>query len=86
MEPEAKRYESRYPNGNLCYEEFFLYSKKEDRRHGVSKCWYDNGQLCNEMNYVMGELNGECKGWNLDGTLRFSKVYKEGLEVSKEKI
>ncbi len=45
---------------------------------GVSKQWYDNGQLRVEANYKDGKLDGVYKEWYDNGQLRVEANYKDG--------
>jgi antitoxin component YwqK of YwqJK toxin-antitoxin module len=43
-----------HSNGRLEYEENYKYGTKD----GLSKCWYDNGNLQMTGNYENGQKNG----------------------------
>jgi hypothetical protein len=42
---------------------------EEDRYQGEYKSWWSNNKLRDHLLYVDDKLHGECKWWNVDGTL-----------------
>jgi uncharacterized protein len=57
----------------------FLYYKKNGKIEGVSKSYYENGNLREETNYKNGLEDGKSRGfWESDGLLCWEKNYRLG--------
>lgn len=69
---------SYYQNGNQQNE----IEWHQDMQHGVTKEWFENGQLNFVGNYVNHKSDGEWKFYNRDnGTYIFSIFFKEGIKT-----
>ena len=56
-------------------------SKSEgEKRHGLSRTWYDNGQLWRETSYKDGKKHGVERRWHDNGQLWEKTTYKDGVE------
>jgi antitoxin component YwqK of YwqJK toxin-antitoxin module len=47
--------------------------------HGISKAWYENGQLWMEHNYINGKAQGIQKAWFINGQI----AYEQDWNLSK---
>src|SRR2546430_8682437 len=58
---------------SLCENEdtVLLISFYDGKESGISKQWYENGQLKETRNYEGGKKTGEHKGWWPNGELKF---------------
>jgi antitoxin component YwqK of YwqJK toxin-antitoxin module len=54
-------------------------------RHGKTQEYYPNGQLKLKVSYQNDKPEGVAEGYYEDGSLAFSKFYKEGLFVGEQK-
>jgi hypothetical protein len=78
-EPTVK--ELFHPNGELAERTNYQPKSEGGRRHGLSRLWYENGQLRRENTYKDGERRGLSRGWVEDGELVFEDCYSNGEEV-----
>ena len=46
---------------------------------------YSNGMQRGEWNYQNDILHGISKEWNLDGKIKFTKIYDNGTLISEER-
>jgi len=44
-------------------------------QNGISKVYYENGQIKEECNYVDGHINGICRTYFKDGSINFEGNY-----------
>lgn len=49
------------------------------KKHGLYRCWYSNGQLEYETNYVQGRKHGFSRGWYLDGKKQSEWYYNDNV-------
>lgn len=63
-----------WSNGN----QKFIYHFSDGLQKGVSKEWFESGQLLREMHYANGQEEGSQKMWNEDGSIRANYVVKNG--------
>lgn len=63
------------PNGNKVSEGFF---NKDGMRNGLTKYFYENGQLSSEQTYLEGDLHGVKKSYYINGTLSEEINYTNG--------
>jgi len=68
--------ETYYNNGKGELKEKF--TKKNGKKEGLYKTYYENGQLQSKYNFKNGKLDKLCKYWNDKGQLISEKNYKEG--------
>ena len=68
--------ETYYNNGKGELKEKF--TKKNGKKEGLYKTYYENGQLQSKYNFKNGKLDKSCKYWNDKGQLMSEKNYKEG--------
>ena len=54
-------------------------------RHGKTIEYHENGQLKLKINYKDNKPDGLAEGWHEDGTIAFSKYYKQGDFVGEQK-
>ena len=52
-----------------------------EKKHGICKEWYENGQLCKETPYVNGEIHGSCKEWHKNGQLKLENIYINNIKI-----
>ena len=64
----------------LWYEDNY----KSGRLDGISKVWYENGNLKTELSYKAGEQNGYTKWWHPNGQLRVVEFYKDDRRVEED--
>lgn len=69
-------------NGQILSEKEFLEKKGRLTAHGISKNWYDNGQLFYSQVYRKGERHGELLAYWEDGTPRRNDFFKKGKLIS----
>lgn len=50
----------------------------DEKKHGLSECWYDGGILKAKCNFSSGLLHGKCQQWYVDGVLYVDAEYSEG--------
>lgn len=67
-----------WKNGILKSERNFLSKNGKLIPHGISKFWYENGQLYYSQNYKKGERHGELLAFWEDGTPRRQDYFKNG--------
>lgn len=65
------------PRGQLETEFTYL----NDRRHGMCREWFLNGQLWGEYNYMNGLFHGLIRVWHPNGKLKYEMWYLNGKEV-----
>ena len=70
-----------HDNGQI--EILYYYSK--GKLHGNQKKWYSNGTQRGEWNYHNDILHGISKEWDLDGKIKFTKIYDQGTLISIDK-
>ena len=51
---------------------------------GKITTWYENGTKRNEMNFINGVQNGECKYWDEKGRIDLTELYKNGRCIKRE--
>ena len=73
-----------YENGQLCSECTY----ENGMAMGWYKTFYESGQLhmevkCEGHEYAWRGMQGLCKTYNEDGTLKEEKTYKDGEEITK---
>lgn len=54
---------------------------KDGKKEGLSRNWYENGQLYNERNYKDGERDGLETDWYDSGILQSKQKFKDGRRV-----
>ena len=69
----------RYHHGKLWVHCYY----KDDKYHGIYKCYYDNGSLYNICNYINGKAHGEVKYYNEDGSYDYSYYYNNGKNITE---
>jgi antitoxin component YwqK of YwqJK toxin-antitoxin module len=52
------------------------------KQEGISRSWYDNGQLRSECNYIDDKKNGYSKEWHENGQIKRDEFYCDGVLVS----
>jgi len=69
-----------HPSGEL--KERTNYQSKSDggKKHGLSRQWWDNGQLMSETSYKDGKDHGLSRDWYPNGQLWMEYTYKDGKE------
>ena len=55
--------------------------EKNNKRNGVAKKYYSNGQLEKEATYKNDVLDGPAKIYNKNGQLESEAIYKNGQQV-----
>lgn len=65
---------TRYPNGSLRREEFFL----NGERTATTKWWYADGLLGLEENYIKNKRHGLSRYWHNNGQLSGEVYYIDG--------
>lgn len=65
-------------NGQIKSERNFLEKNEKLTADGMSKFWYENGQLYYSQNYRKGERHGELLAYWADGSPRRHDIYKNG--------
>ncbi|NJW51303.1 energy transducer TonB [Salinimicrobium oceani] len=65
-------------NGQIKSERSFVEKDKDLIRNGISKYWYDNGQLFYQETYRKGERHGELIGYWEDGSKRRHDIFSKG--------
>jgi MORN repeat variant len=45
---------------------------------GAAERWYDNGQMCEQLNYVNGKMHGKCTWWYITGQMSEQSNYVNG--------
>ena len=75
-----------HPNGEL--KERTNYQSKDDggKKHGLSRQWWDNGQLMSETSYKDGEDHGLSRDWYPNGQLWMEYTYKDGKEHGLSRV
>ncbi len=73
-------YREWYSNGQLYIE---INYNDRGTRSGPCKKWYPNGQLFTEKNYSRGMLDGLCRMFNENGSIRREKYFCSGVVVVK---
>ena len=53
---------------------------KKGKQNGLSRTWYDNGQLFREVNYKDGKADGLRRGWYDNGQLEHETNFKDNKE------
>lgn len=69
-----------YDNGKME----ILYYYSTGKLHGNQKKWYSNGIKRGEWNYQNDNLHGISKEWKIDGKIKFTKIYDNGILISEE--
>jgi antitoxin component YwqK of YwqJK toxin-antitoxin module len=54
----------------------------EGKRHGPSVWWYPNGKKMREAHFAHGDMDGEYREWNPDGTQTVKEAYQEGRKLA----
>jgi antitoxin component YwqK of YwqJK toxin-antitoxin module len=49
-----------------------------DLTDGAAECWYDNGQMCEQLNFINGRLHGQRTWWYDNGQLLEQSNYVNG--------
>ena len=62
-----------------------LYYYSNGKLHGNQKKWYSNGMQRGEWNYHNDILDGVSKEWDLNGKIKFTKIYDKGILISEDK-
>lgn len=57
--------------GKLYVESTF----REGKADGVSKSWYENGQIKEDQTIRNGKQDGFCRGWYSNGQLKYERTY-----------
>jgi len=70
-----------FQNGNKCSSG----TSFEERRVKKFTSWYENGQIKEESNWMLGTLEGDFRTWNENGDLIEETIYVDGKENWKKK-
>ena len=70
-----------YENGKSKIQGYLKDGKKE----GLQQSWYENDQLCCEVNYLKGEKNGVVRSWWKNGNLNSERMFKNGTKIGLER-
>ena len=62
------------------YEHYFR--DEHGKKQGEYKNYYHNNQLCDHFFYKDNKKHGECKVYNLDGSLDYIKYYSNGNDIT----
>jgi len=54
----------------------------DGKEHGISKTWYENGQLKSEITYKFGKYDGNLTLWKNNGQLELKAEYKNGQLIN----
>ena len=65
---------SYWENGKL----FRIYSRKDNKEHGIQKAWHDNGQLQYIHLYKEDVVDGEWHGWWKNGKAEYNIKHVNG--------
>ena len=60
---------------NILKSEVFINNGKKE---GIYNSYHENGQLCEEVNYIDGKINGIYKSYYLNGQLKEEVNYIDG--------
>ncbi len=71
-----------YPDGSLEFEGEFI----DDNPNGKHVWYWPNGNIKDEVNYMMGMKDGEARKYNADGTLLLVITYQNGVEEKYDGI
>lgn len=67
--------ERRYDNGQLAIQATY---SKDNKRDGLTKEWYENGNLKSKTSYVDGLIDGDMKEWYDNEELKAKAAIKLG--------
>ena len=62
----------------------FVELYRNNKKHGKSLYWHNNGNQKGELNYKDGKLYGTQKEWRSNGKLHFISTYKDGKKNGLE--
>ena len=63
-------------NGIQLNEEYF---QNNGKKEGIYRCYYSNGQIYNECNYIDGKISGILKFFNDAGKVTEEQIYTDGV-------
>ena len=66
-----------YPNGNIKISGMLV----GDKRVGIWRAFYENGNRQSETEYINGQRNGKSTVWYSDGKIRYQGYYKADNKV-----
>ena len=63
---------------NEDYTSLFLVNNSVQPFTGKSKCYYSNGELSDEVNFIDGKMQGKWIYWHENGRIRSEENYRDG--------
>lgn len=73
--------EKSYFFGNLVAQRTY---NKEEKLHGVTKIYYNNGKMKSQWQFVDGQRNGKAIHYTPDGNVKYRDEYVQGEKVSRK--
>ena len=60
------------------------YNYKNGKKHGLSRCWHENGQLSLEYNYTDGKSDGLFRWWYENGQLEYEAQWENDRRIYRK--